>query len=51
MNDEHMPPRETDDPRESDLSRRSNAPAVSIWLILFGIILLGAAVYVGSALL
>ena len=51
MNDEHMPPRETDDPRESDLPRRSNAPAVSIWLILFGIILLGAAVYVGSALL
>jgi len=49
MNDEHIPPRESDDPREAELSRRSNNPAVSIWLILICIVLLGAVVYVASA--
>jgi hypothetical protein len=51
MSDERMPPRESDDPRERDLSRRSNNPSVSIWLILMAIGLLGAVVYVASAVL
>ncbi|QTN18151.1 hypothetical protein HZ989_09370 [Brevundimonas sp. AJA228-03] len=51
MSDERMPPRETDDPRERDLARRSGNPSVSIWLILMAIVLLGAVVYVASAVL
>jgi len=51
MSDEHIPPRESDDPGERELSRRSNNPSVSIWLILMGILLLGAVVYVTSALI
>ena len=39
------------DPRERDLSRRSDGPAISPWLIIGVIGLLGALVYVGSALL
>lgn len=39
------------DPREHDLSRRSSAPAVSPWLVIGVIALVGAAVYVGSAVL
>jgi hypothetical protein len=39
------------DPRERDLARRSNAPAVSPWLIIGVIALLGAGVYVLSAVL
>ena len=39
------------DPRESQLSRRSNAPAVSLWLVIGVILLLGASIYVASALL
>lgn len=38
------------DPREQDLSRRSGAPAVSPWLVLGAIGLLGLVVYVASAL-
>ena len=38
-------------PRERQLSRRSNAPSVSPWLILFAIVLLGAVIYVLSAVL
>ena len=34
-----MPPRETDDPRDRDLARRSGNPSVSIWLILMAIVL------------
>ena len=41
---------EDQDPRERDLSRRSNAPAVSPWLIIGVIALIGAAVYVISAM-
>jgi hypothetical protein len=37
-------------PREQQLSRRSQTPAVSPWLVLGVILLLGAAVYVASAL-
>ncbi len=51
MNDEHMPPREDDDPRERDLSRRSNTPAVSLWLVVFLMVMLAAVVYVISAVL
>lgn len=47
-------PRNTDpedqDPRERGLERRSDAPAVSPWLIIGVIVLLGAAVYVVSAM-
>jgi hypothetical protein len=47
-------PRDTDpddqDPRERDLERRSDAPAVSPWLIIGLIVLLGAVVYVISAM-
>lgn len=38
------------DPRENELSRRSNAPSVSPWLVIGVILLLGAAIYVASAL-
>ncbi len=37
------------DPREQGLSRRSNAPAVSPWLVIGVVLLLGAFVYVASA--
>lgn len=47
-------PRNTDpddqDPRERDLGRRSDAPAVSPWLVIGVLILLGAGVYVISAM-
>ena len=39
------------DPRECGLQRRSGDAALSPWLIIFGLILLGAVVYVVSALL
>jgi hypothetical protein len=38
-------------PREQDLSRRSRNPALSPWLVVIGLIILGAAVYAVSALL
>ncbi len=37
-------------PREQQMSRRSNAPSVSPWLVIGAILLLGAAIYVASAL-
>ncbi|WP_167765410.1 MULTISPECIES: hypothetical protein [unclassified Brevundimonas] len=37
------------DPRETDLSRRSNNPAVSPWLVVGLVLLLGAFVYIASA--
>ena len=37
------------DPREDDLSRRSKAPAISPWLVIGVVVLLGAFVYVASA--
>ena len=48
-------PRGTDpnnrDPRERDLQRRSGAGgAMSPWLIIFGVVLLGIGVYVFSAM-
>jgi len=47
-------PRDTDpedqDPRERDLERRSDAPAVSPWLVIGVIVLLGVVVYVVSAM-
>ena len=39
------------DPRERGLERRSNAPAVSPWLVIGVILLLGAVVYVASTLI
>jgi len=39
------------DPREQDLSRRSQTPALSPWLVVFGLMILAAAVYGVSALL
>lgn len=48
-------PRNTDphdkDPRERDLERRSDAPAVSPWVVLGLIGMLGAVVYVVSAMM
>jgi hypothetical protein len=38
------------DPREADLSRRSQAPAISPWLVIGVIGLLGGLVYVVSAM-
>ena len=47
-------PRDTDpddrDPRERELGRRSDGAAVSPWLVIGLILLLGVAVYVISAL-
>ncbi|MEJ6788587.1 hypothetical protein BrevBR_03450 [Brevundimonas sp. BR2-1] len=47
-------PRNTDpedkDPRERDLGRRSDGPAISPWLVIGVLLLLGAAVYVISAM-
>ncbi len=37
------------DPRERELGRRSDGPAVSPWLVIGVILLLGVAVYVVSA--
>jgi len=51
MNDHPIPPRETDDPRESELARRSQGAAVNPWLIVALIAMLGGVVYVVSALL
>ncbi len=39
-----------EDPRERDLERRSDAPAVSLWLAIGVIALLGVGVYVFSAI-
>lgn len=38
------------DPRERDLERRSDAPAISPWLVIGVIVLLGIGVYVVSAI-
>jgi len=38
-------------PRERGLRERSDAPAVSPWVVIGGILMLGALVYVVSALL
>lgn len=38
-------------PHEEGLSRRSNNPTVSPWLVVGGLLLLGVLVYVGSAVL
>ena len=46
MTDLEPPPNDPD----KDLSRRAGAPAVSPWLIVGLIVLVGAAVYVVSAL-
>jgi hypothetical protein len=47
-------PRDTDpedrDPREREMGRRSDGPAVGVWLIIGSIALLGVMVYVISAL-
>ncbi|WEK58476.1 MAG: hypothetical protein P0Y52_02750 [Candidatus Brevundimonas phytovorans] len=38
-------------PREDELARRSSAPAVSPWLVVLSLVLLGAVIYVLSAVL
>jgi hypothetical protein len=47
-------PRNTDpddqDPRERGMKRRSDAPAVSPWLVIGALLMLGAVVYVISAM-
>jgi hypothetical protein len=47
MSDVEPPP---NDP-ERDLARRSQAPAISPWLIVGLIVLIGAGVYVASAMM
>ena len=46
-------PRDTDpvdqDPRESEMGRRSYGPSISPWLIIGAILAIAAAVYVISA--
>lgn len=37
------------DPRERELGRRSEGPAVSLWLVVGSVMLLGVLVYVMSA--
>lgn len=48
-------PRDTDPqdqtPRESGLERRSGGAALSPWLVIGAVLMLGAAVYVISAIL
>lgn len=39
------------DPRERGLERRSYVPAVSPWLVIGVILLLGAVIYAASALI
>ena len=46
----HTDPAEQD-PRERNLGRRSEGPAVSPWLIIGAIVLIAVAVYVISAVL
>lgn len=43
-------PRDTD-PVDQGLERRSEAPSISPWLVVVAVVLLGAVVYVVSALL
>lgn len=38
-------------PRERELERRSAAPAITPWLVIAAVLLLGAAVYAASAYL
>lgn len=51
MMSDYIPPDPPEDPAERDLSRRSGNSSVSPWLLLLGVVLLGVAVYVASALL
>jgi len=51
MSDDRTPPRDEENPAERELSRRSNGPAVSVWLILGLILMLGVVVYMVSAVL
>ncbi|MBU1346358.1 MAG: hypothetical protein KKA16_05330 [Alphaproteobacteria bacterium] len=46
-------PREDDtpDPRERDLSRRSQNPSVGVWVVLALLLIAAAGVYVLSAIL
>jgi len=41
---------DTPDPREDDLARRSGNPTVPVWLVIAGLLLLGAVVFFVSAL-
>lgn len=51
MTDPDVTPPLDEDPRERDLARRSNMPAVSPWVIVASVVLLALATYVVSALL
>ncbi len=50
-NDEHLPHRDEEDPRERDLARRSATPGGNPWVIVVLIVMLGAVVYAASAVL
>ncbi len=45
------PDDDTPDPRERDLSRRSQTPPVGVWVILALILIGGAVAYVVSSIL
>jgi len=42
---------DTPDPREQDLSRRSQGPSVGVWVILGLILMAAVVVYIVSAIL
>lgn len=50
MADPHDTDPADENPRERDMERRSDAPAISPWLVIGLIALLGVGVYVLSAL-
>ena len=49
--DNRIPPRDEENPDERELSRRGGDSGVKVWVILGLIFMLGALVYVVSALL
>ena len=51
MTDDDIPPRDEENPDERELSRRSGGSALNFWLVVGLIFMLGAAVYVISAVL
>lgn len=51
MSHNDIPPRDDEDPRERELSRRSATPALSLWLIIGLLIMLGFGAYALFALI
>ncbi|WGM31309.1 hypothetical protein [Brevundimonas sp. NIBR11] len=51
MAEDRIPPRDEEDPRERDLSRRSGNAPLAPWVILGLICMLGVVVYLVSGVL